>query len=216
MSKDSSSLSNEITSKLDMAKGTLESMKQKSEADFPFLITSEMESIIDIIENCFDLMKECLGLLEKLEKLNAYNSKSDFTKIMLLLTNYGSEKALLKRAHRHIVALSERLKDLEDNLARTQSDLINSESITCAKCKGTGKLLKRTYIRERGTFPQAVLKSVPCNICNGVGKIRLSSKSREVFSNFSNIAKNISVELKTCHEKLNDFVINYELGRFKG
>jgi hypothetical protein len=216
MAADSSSIPNEIVPRIEKSKNNIIGIKQGVEDELPFFVVSEMESIIDVVEDCLRLMRESLRFAEKVEDLDLYKSKNDFTNVMLLLTKYGSEKALLNKALLSVRTLEKRLNDLEKYLGRTKADLIDSEDTACSQCKGNGKLLKPYYLRERGTTPQKILRSVLCTTCGGTGRISLNIEAKEVLSKFSGICLNILTELKSCHDKLKKIIAKYEPGQFKG
>lgn len=52
--------------------------------------------------------------------------------------------------------------------------------IQCKKCKGTGETLHEFFVEYPEIFRgEGVLENIPCTICGGTGKVKLSDESAD-------------------------------------
>jgi len=83
-------------------------------------------------------------------------------------------------------------KELEEMLKTGQCE--------CPVCHGVGSRMKREYQRERGTL-HAILRSYPCDNCNGEGKVTLPIEAETYLSPFIQMSKKL-IQLETYFSKI--------------
>lgn len=190
-------------------KDELEKLKQFSHHDFPFRVQDMIESTLAVAGDCMQILNYCCDLLEELHRLETYKKQKNKTRIMLLLSRYGSEKSLLNKANSEIATLGRRLQDFDDYVKKIQPNMIEAKGFVCTKCNGRGTVLERTYIRERGSFPQAILKSTPCKTCDGNGIIDFDPEIKEELSKFDSQAVKVLQIFEKHYENVSKYVNDY-------
>ena len=142
-----------------------------------------MKEVIGLVENyirsIFDYSKSLLELVEY---------KVEGKKIIILgpiVEDYGNE---LESEIISKLGSVERLQRELDQKIQEMKNFIGKRSIICPKCKGSGRITKKGYMREDGIV-EPYLYSVDCEACGGQGVIKLTQELRENLIIITNTAE---------------------------
>lgn len=194
----------EVESTLDVIEDCLQQMKNCCKLEIPFHPATEMESAIDVIEDCLEQIKDCCKLAEKLGKLESYKKKRNTTKIMLLLMEYGSEDNFAHNVKSAIREFSGSIKDLKHYVTEIEKMSL-AKRIKCPKCKGAGEIVRSRVIRERGSQPYSLRQVTPCGNCNGSGQVPIAEELLESVTLFLEKAKGLLETVGKFQQSLSDF-----------
>ena len=199
-----SHLADEMKSTLDVTDDCLKQMKKCCELEFPFHIASEIESTIDVTQDCLKQMKKCCELAKKLARLKAYEREGSLTKVMLILTPYGSKDKFKDVIDNAITTFSDRLEKLRD-YAEGIKAMVEEKSYKCSHCQGIGTLFKWVYVREKGTPTQRIYRSFRCDDCGGKGHVSITIAVQRSLNAFLERANDLAVAMRNFHKSLHDF-----------
>jgi hypothetical protein len=152
--------------------------------DIPWPLDSELHSAVDLAEGCLQKMITCMVFVQDLLRLEYYFREKEKTKAMLLLSLYGNKEELMQKVNSAI----EELKEEEEHFKDRSEDIgkaILSPDYDCTDCQGTGSLERQEVFRERGSPPQLIFRTSPCNTCGGRGKIQIGMELRKNLRMFS-------------------------------
>ena len=169
----------------------------------PFHLTTKMESALALVDDCLRQMELCCKLHKKLTKLNEFERKGDSTRVMLILAKYGSKTRFIERIAKAAMKFDENLDSLETHLKKME-EMLEARSCQCPKCYGRGSLSKWEYIRERGIV-QPILRSYPCDNCNGTGELTVPPAAETYLSLFLEMINKIVRSQKHFRNTLNFF-----------
>ena len=182
----------------------LKQMKKCCEPEIPFHVASEMESTIDVAQDCLKQMRKCFELAKTLTRLESYEKKGSKTKVMLILTPYGSKEKFKDRIFNAITTYGDRLEKLKDCIKEVKA-MAQKKNYECPQCQGTGTLFKWVYIRERGTPMQRVYRSYPCDSCGETGQVSIDLAVQGSLNVFLERAGELSITMKNFHTSVRDF-----------
>lgn len=200
---DSSNLTREMESTIGHVKDCLEQMRHCFE-DPPFHIASEMTSIMDVTEDCIGQMRDCCALAEELERLRLYEREGTVTKIMLILTAYGSKHDFQNAVNDAMTTFGDELKKLGRHIEEVGS-MLRKKSYKCPQCHGMGNVLKYVYIRERGMPTQQIPRSLRCDVCNGKGSVSITIATQDLLDTFLEKANELFETIENFHKLLHRF-----------
>lgn len=198
-------LAGEVESTIGKIKGCLKQMGPCLDLEIPFHLASDMESTTDIIEECLERIAICCELAEKLVRLNSYDEAGSSTKVMLLLTEYGSEGKFRNKIKFAIADLGRKLIGLEGYI-REIREKTNAGNYVCPRCQGSGTTSTWAHVRERGSRQQTILRSRPCNSCSGKGLITLAAEVNKASGVFCDHGQNVLSIMLNLHNSLIDLV----------
>ena len=175
----------ESTVHADLMKSYINAMKDFcTRTDIPWPLESELHSAVELAVDCLQQMITCVVFVQDLLRLEYYFKEGDKTKAMLLLSLYGNKEELIQKATSAI----EELKEEEEHFKDRSEDIreaILSPDYDCTDCQGTGSLETQEVFRERGSPPQLIFRTSPCNTCGGRGKIQIGMELRKDLQLFS-------------------------------
>jgi hypothetical protein len=119
------------------------------------------------IDKCLEL-ESCLLDVARCEHVG------DKTKLMLILHRFGSRKVLCEEIDYQRREVENTGRKLNWTL-RNAKDILETMSIRCGTCGGTGKITKSKYLRERDSI-QTVIVSDKCPACDGDGSVEIPSE----------------------------------------
>jgi hypothetical protein len=118
----------------------------------------------------------------------------DKTRLMLILHKFGSKDQLREDVEHQRREVENHEPKMNWSL-RSAKDTLETKSVRCDTCGGTGHVGKSSYIRERGVVqPYAV--SQKCPICNGAGTVNIPS---EILSYFALLLATVNRLAELCH-----------------
>ena len=203
-----SHLADEMKSTINVTDDCLKQMKECCGLEIPFHVASEMESTIDVTQDCFKQMKKCCELTKKLASLKSYKKEGSLTKVMLILTPYGSEDKFKDVIANSITTFGDRLERLKVYVEGIEA-MVEEKSYKCPQCQGIGTLFKWVYVRERGTTTQRIYRSFHCDVCGGNGYVSITIDVRRSLSTFLEKANNVFIAMRNFNKSLNNFTSIY-------
>jgi hypothetical protein len=151
-------------------------MKEKPEDPVEQQIRGYIYDICALSQEYLQKIKEYLKLLNDFLNLKACEREGSKTRVILILSQYGTKEDLEKSVDEHF----ERTKNFSRKLNQLQeiiNGIILDGSLQCVDCKGTGRITKMKYLREGGVVTP-FFDSSECPMCKGVGKVRLSEAQK--------------------------------------
>lgn len=176
----------------------IKKMSHCCEFEMPFHASSLMLSTIDAAEECIGQIKRCYELETGLLKLKEYERTQDITKIMLILSAYGSKDEFQNAIENARAELDKSLDKFRSYL-KELTWLRESKSYSCSRCGGTGILSRLEYQREQGVV-SSVVRTYKCDECKGKGKISLGNKTIESLKIFLDTAQKLLYFLEDCEK----------------
>lgn len=197
-------LADEMKSAIDVTDNCLIQMKKCCELEIPFHVVSEMESAIDVTQDCLKQMKKCCELARKLESLRSYEREGSVTKVMLILTLYGSKDKFRYVIANAITTFADGLEKLRNYVEGIEA-MVEEKKYKCPRCQGAGALFKWVYVRERGTPAQQIYRSFRCDYCGEKGHISIDIAVQISLNAFLEKTKELSAAMRKFHNSLQDF-----------
>ena len=145
----------------------------------------KLQETISKAHSCLSSVQDCCRLCSKLEDLRDFESKSETTKMILMLSKYGSKNDFIAVCESAFDDAKKSLQFFSESVTKLER-ISEEKTCKCPSCNGIGSFLKTEYLRERGTV-EPVLRNLPCTECNGQGKFHLSQKSLDYLSMFLEI-----------------------------
>lgn len=155
-------------------------MKEKLEDSIEQQVRGYIYDMCAISQEYLQKTKECLKILNDFLNLKASEREGSKTRVILILSQYGSKENLEKTVTEYF----EKTRDISKKLNQIQEIIkstIDDGSIQCVDCKGTGRITKMKYIRE-GQMVTPYFDSSECPTCNGAGKVNLSQMQKDYLS----------------------------------
>lgn len=198
----------EMESTIAITQACLKQMKKCCEMEIPFHVASEMGSAIDVTQDCLKQIQKCCELAKKLASLKSYKKEGNLTKVMLILTPYGSENKFKDFFVNAITTFGDRLERLRDYVEGIEA-MVDEKSYKCTQCQGTGTLFKWVYVRERGTPTQRIFRSFRCDACGGKGCVSITIDVQTSLNAFLEKANEVFIAMRKYNKSLNDFASIY-------
>jgi hypothetical protein len=166
----------------------------------------KLQETISRVHNCLSSVQNCCRLCSKLEDLRDLESKNETTKMILMLSKYGSKNEFLEACKSAFDDAKKSFQSFSGIV--TELERIREEkTCKCPSCNGIGSFSKTEYLRERGTV-EPVLRSLPCTECNGQGKLHLSQKSVDYLSMFLEILRGLLLFLENLLTDVNKRLVS--------
>jgi len=130
--------------------------------------------IFAVTERYMESLNQYFGPLKDLLKLRKSELEGSRTKVILILSQYGTKESL----QGEVKDRREKVEDTRKNLNQIielMKDILEKKDITCPECKGTGSTVKVKYIREGGIITP-YFSTIRCQICKGEGRIVLPKR----------------------------------------
>lgn len=207
------SINEEVISKIE---NELEKLKEFSEKDYPFQVQDMVNSVLALIDDCSQKSRVCYNFYNELTVLETYTEHGDKKRVQLVLEKHGSVENLLKESNSELKDFRKKLLLCRDYLKKIDDEIIRRHDLVCDKCEGRGNLLKRRYVRERGSPPQPYTESISCDRCYGKGKIILDSELKRKMLDFIHRLKPIKMKLKIYIITLENYLRTYEIPSLEG
>lgn len=148
-----------------------------------------MQEAISKVHGCLSSVQNCCRLCSRLEDLRDFESKKETTKMILMLSKYGSKSDFIAACGSAFDDAKKSLQSFSESV--TELERIREEkTCKCSSCNGIGSFSKTEYLRERGTV-EPILRSFPCTQCKGQGKLHISEKSLEYLSMFLEVLRGL-------------------------
>jgi hypothetical protein len=170
--------------------------------NIPFSLESDLQSAVIVSERCWQQLKKGITMVRLLSRLESYIKEQNTTKVMLILLQYGNKEELMQKVYSAIKGLERNMEAFKEHL-RNVDKVALSPNYNCEDCRGTGVKETQEVFRERGSPPQLIFRTSPCNSCKGTGKKQIRKELKKALDVFSEkmkqIQNTVSDDLELMH-----------------